>query len=44
MMYRLKELVLQRVGLSRNDLINICEFLTVVQSLKHLNIAANSLT
>lgn len=44
MMYHLKELVLQRVGLRGVEILHICEFLKVVQSLKSLNLAANGLT
>ena len=43
-MYRLKELVLQRIGMTKTDLINISEFIQSMQSLKILNIAANGLT
>ena len=42
-MFRLKELVLQSVGLNRKDLIQISEFCTVVQTLKTLNISNNGL-
>ena len=44
MMYQLKELVLQRVGMTKDDLLSICSFMTSVQSLKILNISSNGLT
>ena len=43
-MYRLKELVLQNVGLNGKDMKNIADFCMTVQSLKKLNISSNGLT
>lgn len=42
-LYRLKELVLQGIGLSKNDLAKISEFCTVVHSIKLLSVSSNGL-
>ena len=44
LMFRLKELVLQRIGMTKIDIMNLCKFLRSVGSLKVLNLAANGLT
>ena len=43
MLFRLKHLVLQNVGLVKRDVIQLAEITTSVQSLRNLNISGNNL-